>query len=512
MAVAPTYPGVYVEELPSGVRTIAGVATSVAAFVGWAPRGATDRATLVLSWADYERELGGLSPESELGYGVYHFFQNGGRQAYVVRLVDGAAKKAAGQLLDDPGQGGTPTAVAAVAAVDEGAWGNGYGVTITSHPQDAARFGFSVVAVVPAGASVKVTVMETFENVSMDPADPRFLESVVNGSSRLVTVDCLEVRRPANGGSTAGATPYTPLTGGADGAVLRPDEPAFETAVQAALDQLDRVDVFNLLCVPGQTGAATLQALQAFCRERRAFLLADAPDQGVQAMQGGPDTMLTGADGINSALYFPWVKAPDPLQQNRPRTFPPSSFVAGIYARTDAARNVSHAPAGIGATVVGALGLASTLTDAENGTLNVQAVNCLRTFPVYGTVVWGARTLAGNDALGSEWKYVPVRRLALFLEESLYRGTQWVVFEANDDALWAQIRLDVGSFLQTLFRQGLFQGSSPREAYFVKCDAETTTQADRDRGVVNIVVGFAPLKPAEFVILQFQQIAGQAAA
>ncbi|MDE1950332.1 MAG: phage tail sheath family protein, partial [Burkholderiales bacterium] len=161
------------------------------------------------------------------------------------------------------------------------------------------------------------------------------------------------------------------------------------------------------------------------------------------------------------------------------------------------------------ASLSGLNGLQYTLTDPENGNLNVQAVNCLRQFKVYGDVVWGARTLRGNDQVGSEWKYVPIRRLALFLESSLYAGTQWVVFEPNDEPLWAQIRLNVGAFMNNLFRQGAFQGASPRQAYFVKCDHETTTQNDIDLGVVNIAVGFAPLKPAEFVVIQLQQIAGQ---
>ena len=145
----------------------------------------------------------------------------------------------------------------------------------------------------------------------------------------------------------------------------------------------------------------------------------------------------------------------------------------------------------------------------ENGRLNPRGINCLRAFPVHGRVVWGSRTVRGADVLASEWKYVPVRRTALYIEESLYRGTQWVVFEPNDEPLWAQIRLNVGAFMQSLFRQGAFQGASPREAYFVKCDKETTTQNDIDRGIVNIVVGFAPLKPAEFVVLKIQQLAGQ---
>jgi len=154
-------------------------------------------------------------------------------------------------------------------------------------------------------------------------------------------------------------------------------------------------------------------------------------------------------------------------------------------------------------------GLVYKLTDNENGVLNPLGLNCFRNFPVYGLISWGARTIAGADAMASQWKYVPVRRLALFLEESLYRGSKWVVFEPNDEPLWSAIRLNIGSFMQTLFRQGAFQGSTPKDAYFVKCDSETTTQDDINSGVVNIVVGFAPLKPAEFVVLQIQQMAGQ---
>uniref|UniRef100_UPI00258BFE17 phage tail sheath family protein n=1 Tax=Accumulibacter sp. TaxID=2053492 RepID=UPI00258BFE17 len=182
--------------------------------------------------------------------------------------------------------------------------------------------------------------------------------------------------------------------------------------------------------------------------------------------------------------------------------------MAGIYARTDSQRGVWKAPAGIEAVLNGVAQLDSKLTDAENGVLNPLAINCLRTFPVYGGVAWGARTLVGADQMASEWKYVPIRRLALMLEESLFRGTKWVVFEPNDEPLWAKIRLNVGAYMNSLFRQGAFQGATPKEAYFVKCDGETTNQDDRNKGIVNIQVGFAPLKPAEFVVISIQQIAG----
>jgi phage tail sheath protein FI len=199
----------------------------------------------------------------------------------------------------------------------------------------------------------------------------------------------------------------------------------------------------------------------------------------------------------------------NPLHDNQMEPFAPCGAVAGVWARTDATRGVWKAPAGLDATLVGVPALSKPMTDDENGQLNPLGVNCLRAFQAVGRVVWGARTLRGNDQLADEYKYVPVRRTALYIEESLYRGLKWVVFEPNDESLWAQIRLNAGAFMHNLFRQGAFQGTSPRDAYFVKCDKETTTQNDIDLGIVNILVGFAPLKPAEFVVIKLQQIAGQ---
>jgi phage tail sheath protein FI len=218
---------------------------------------------------------------------------------------------------------------------------------------------------------------------------------------------------------------------------------------------------------------------------------------------------LTGLEARNAALYFPHIKRRDIRRQGQVDTFVPCGMVAGVMARTDATRGVWKAPAGIDAALAGTSGLTRTLTDPENGTLNKLGINCLRTFQIIGSVVWGARTLRGADELADEYKYVPVRRLALYIEESLYRGSKWVVFEPNDEPLWAAIRLNVGTFMHDLFRQGAFQGRTPRDAYLVKCDKETTTQSDINRGIVNIVVGFAPLKPAEFVIIKIQQLAGQ---
>jgi phage tail sheath protein FI len=220
---------------------------------------------------------------------------------------------------------------------------------------------------------------------------------------------------------------------------------------------------------------------------------------------------LPGLDPVRSnhaALYFPHLEQSDPLT-GRLRPFPPCGAVAGIMARTDSERGVWKAPAGTEARLAGTRALTVPLNDPENGLLNPLGVNCLRAFPVIGPVIWGGRTLEGADALASQWKYVPVRRLALMIEESLYRGTKWVVFEPNDEPLWAQIRLNVGAFMHSLFERGAFQGVSSRDAYFVRCDKETTTQNDINNGIVNILVGFAPLKPAEFVIIKIEQLAGQ---
>ncbi len=211
----------------------------------------------------------------------------------------------------------------------------------------------------------------------------------------------------------------------------------------------------------------------------------------------------------NAALFFPRIRKPNPIRENQLEDFVPCGAVAGVFARIDGQRGVWKAPAGLEAGLVGVPALSVHLSDDENGELNPLGMNCLRLRPAAGPVVWGSRTLAGNDLLASEWKYIPVRRVALFIEESLYRGTQWAVFEPNDEPLWAELRLNIGAFMQNLFRQGAFQGRTPREAYFVKCDKETTTQNDINLGVVNVLVGFAPLKPAEFVVIRLQQMAGQ---
>ena len=234
---------------------------------------------------------------------------------------------------------------------------------------------------------------------------------------------------------------------------------------------------------------------KALCFDQRSFLIVDPPKlsdlTSVQSIQAD----LAGPDARNAAVYFPRILSSDPLRGGATGSFAACGAIAGVYARTDGSRGVWKAPAGVDATLSGVAGLTSTLTDAENGQLNPKGINVLRTFRGMGSVVWGARTLRGSDTLADDYKYVPVRRLALYLEETLYRSTQWVVFEPNDAPLWAQIRASIGAFMQDLFRRGAFQGATPREAFFVRCDADTTTQYDINRGIVNILVGFARSSP-----------------
>ncbi len=499
-----TYPGVYIEEISSGVRTIAGVATSITAFVGWAPQGPTDRAVRIQSFADFQRVYGAIHPHSYLGYGVKQFFDNQGSDAYVLRLAN------PGDSVGECNAGGIEVKAGSV-----GSWSQFYGVSIKTRAAgpNIVRFTLAVVAFErnPDGSvnqdPNRAIVVDSFSNLSANPNDPRFADEIINDEKRgslFVTIKC-------NGDPSDAVA--VPLSAGTETPPQDPDE--INSGVQLAqvksLAQensvLDKIDLFNLVCVPGLVDTTALDLLSVFCRYRRAMLIADCErDANITQLQSGPPAV---SQKRNASFYFPWLKAADDLAEGRLTDFPPCGFMAGLYARTDATRGIWKAPAGTEATLTGALAPKVPMTDKENGSVNVKAVNCIRNFPVYGTVAWGARTMDGDDEVGSEWKYIPVRRTALYIEESLFRGTKWAVFEPNDEPLWAQLRLNVGAFMHDLFRQGAFQGRTPREAYFVKCDKETTPQNDINRGIVNIVVGFAPLKPAEFVVITLQQIAGQ---
>jgi phage tail sheath protein FI len=546
-----TYPGVYIEEVPSGVHTIVGVATSITAFLGRTRWGPENEATTVFGFTEFAKRFGGLWADSSLPYAVRDFYLNGGRQAVIVRLTNGATTQP------------LPIGDLPLEAASPGTWGVELRAELDQLDitDDVAQqlgvdkselFNLTVRHVIPGGATetfLHLSVGDNASNVTKvlerdsklvrvqkdweaadgwTPATPTAPETVVRdelgkleykveqartafqtGSGTKDDLDkATDALRQAVDAARAALSDGTPLTA----AQFIGDNLAPGTGLKA----LDAVDLFNLLCIPPHSydpgtdlEDGLVSAAMDYCHKRRALLIAD-PLTVWKDPQKGSD-WLARFDGPreNAALYFPRFLQPDPEQSGRVREFVPCGAVAGVMARTDTDRGVWKAPAGLQATLSGVPDLTVRLNDDQSGELNPLGINCLRAFPIVGRVIWGARTLAGADMLASEWKYVPVRRLALYLEESLYRGTQWVVFEPNDEPLWAQIRLSVGSFMHEQFRQGAFQGATPREAYFVKCDGETTTQADRDRGIVNILVGFAPLKPAEFVVIRIQQIAPQ---
>jgi uncharacterized protein len=518
-----TYPGVYIEEIPSGVHTITGVSTSDTAFVDFFKRGPLDEAVRITSFGDFERVFGGLDTRSEASYAIQQFFLNGGSVAWVVRVAAGAFGAASLTL-----QGGSPPQDSlTVTAASPGVWANNLQVAIDYRTSDPATlFNLVVREVVKVRGKNQVVNTEAYRNLSMSKTSPRYAKSVVDEASSLIRLTDIGLgNRPASTGADvigdAKDADFLPLGGTAsDG-----DEPGAPnsawltsgpTAIKTAIHLLDRIEpfVFNLLCIPAAANfdANGIQTVvteaEAYCLAKRAFFIADIPPD-----IDSPDDMVKWAplDGLrhtNAAIYFPRLEIPDPLNENRPRNVGASGTMAGVYARTDATRGVWKAPAGTDADLRGA-NLAVKLTDGENGALNPLGINALRNFAVFGNISWGARTLDGADQAASEWKYIPVRRTALYIEESLYEGSKWIVFEPNDEPLWAQIRLNFGAFMHGLFRQGAFQGTTPKDAYFVKCDKETTTQNDVNRGVVNIIVGFAPLKPAEFVVIKIQQMAGQ---
>jgi len=601
MPVAPTYPGVYVEEIPSGVRTITGVATSITAFIGRALRGPTNEAITINSYADFERIFGGLWNDSRLGFAVRDFYLNGGSQAIVVRLfhpffaaaadrddaLDAAQDAATAASTAAGAAGATAASVAAAARASEAgeaAPGRKRAANVVASAAEAAAAAAGATPASVSGAATdavglaapvtKATIdanglqltavyegewgnklrarvdydvaggaadlfnlsirddstgqTEVLRNVSVDPNHARRVDRVLQNESNFARASgALPGARPAAHDAPTDANPLwgdnatnDKVTGtgiASNGGPIDQNDftgPGLENAKQG-LYALRKADLFNLLCIPpydaeDNVDEGLISTATAYCQKRRAMMVVDPPAgwNDKDDAKNGLDAYITTKSSY-AALFFPRLRQPNPLRGNQVEDFVPCGAVAGVMARTDSERGVWKAPAGLAANLVGVPQLSVPLTDNENGELNPLGINCLRAFPAAGRVVWGSRTLEGDDRLGSEWKYVPVRRTALYIEESLYRGIQWVVFEPNDEPLWAQIRLNVGAFMHNLFRQGAFQGQTPKDAYFVKCDKETTTQNDINLGIVNIVVGFAPLKPAEFVILKLQQMAGQ---
>jgi uncharacterized protein len=461
--------------------------------------------------------------------------------------------------------GKTTTPWATFTATSPGDWANDLIVKITSVPSPSGtsttKFNLTISTTTDASGDkeqyLRITaaqlggLLNSSNYLNLDPSTvPSGLPPVGQYTVPPATAPSPQAEAPADqpAAKTNSAVPpesvlHTDGTRGtaipANGVPVLLDDPTGQGQV-VGLHALDSVDIFNMLILPaesGLSGATTPQwtytndvlgTVAEYCATKRAMLIVDAPAtwQTSGTTPLSDDTVettpaVTGAYTNNAAVYYPSTWVTDPISGNVLEVGA-SGAVAGVWAATDASRGVWKAPAGLGAALTGVASLSppavSTgapprapvpIDDDENGVLNPVAVNCLRTFPLYGPVIWGARTCAGADVAASQWKYVPVRRTALFIEESLRRGTKWVVFEPNDETTWASVRLNVGSFMNSLFRQGAFQGTTPATAYLVKCDSENNPQNDIDRGILNILVGFAPLIPAEFVIISIQQLAGQ---
>ena len=641
-----------------GDRTIAGLPTSTAAFVGQFSRGPLETPIDCSSLADLDRDFGGSSGNDRTGDAIRQFFANGGRRALVVRVAgaDDVVAPAPAEVTLQCSEGHAVLRAFAGRRVqgeslaDPGSWGNSIRLEVDHATADSSLFNLVVSEVLVGAGGQVVLRSETFENVSIDPANAADGVEAVNEGSRLVQIEPVDPpcsHRPAQTGTsgapvqagvtldstavlavdagkgpvsvnladldragvsfaddpeairsalerairaagremavpdpllteasvtlqseTTGAQRLRVTAGGEDqadfdpeavlviadtvgitaaalglvspaavenvqryslgagtrgrqqGAVagndgLIPDAATLmgDTDRQTGMYALRKADPFNILCIPAAAGdhlsnedsAAVYAAAESFCEAERAFLILDVPDLIDDSGELQDWVERSGLRHRNAAIYFPRLMIRDQAGGNL-RTVGPSGTMAGVYARIDESRGVWKAPAGLEATLWEVEGLERELTESEGGEINRAGINALRRFSIPGLVAWGARTLEGVDALGSEWKYVPVRRLALFLEASIARGTRWVVFESNDEQTWSQVRIKVAEFMHLQFTRGAFRGSTSREAYFVKCDGESTTQSDVQNGVLNILVGFAPLKPAEFVIIRIQQM------
>jgi phage tail sheath protein FI len=545
LPVTTSYPGVYIEELPSTSHSVTPAPTAVTVFVGYTnpfwriPGSGTTPpfgdAVELFSFADYQANFGGFfsSPwlPDYVGRAVFQFFLNGGSDAFVVSLK-------AGHYFD-PSQAppnndtGDPV-VPAQADLVSGANG----------------FTFTGLVPVGVGGTPGIPMTLTLSNITTgiatdDTADLTIVYGTrVETYRRVAVADLIQTVNSQSSLASVALTGVTPAsydglpTTAQFGYATVPHanwtviDPTAFAPVFAANAPLDKVAVFNLLALPGLSDPTALAEALAYCESKRAFFVMDAPanavaDRLAEQLPGAPANPAPMADiwngdasnnpvtpappvSRNGAIYFPYLQTTDPVT-GAATTSPPSGFVTGIMAREDNNRGVWKSPAGLETTILGTTGVVAwgALTDPQQGVLNRLGVNCLRTFPGIGSVVFGARTLVSDNPANEQWKYVAVRRMALFIEQSLYASLKWAVFEPNDTPLWTALTQEVQAFMLGLFRQAAFAGTTADQAFQVQCDSTTTTQTDIDNGVVNILVGFAPLKPAEFVVVQITQLAGQ---
>jgi phage tail sheath protein FI len=551
MSISPSFPGIYVQELPLSAHTITPAPTSITAFVGYTHPWRTAQfnvARQIFSFTDYETYFGGLYTSglipSDVARAVFAFFLNGGNNAYVV----GLQPEAKGTALS-PQFGSDPSDLAFMAQIVPDPGAPAIGIQFQAlEPADVVpmtamvtNFRASNPQTPPAATAYDTfdlvvtygTRVEAYRglNISIAQGQPKSLDKMINGVSSLVRVQ--PMTGTSYGAFPSAVIPALPAmpapanfvlgTIGSPGTGL----PAGFTTTFNASDflsvfkdnsSLDNVEIFNLLLVPGVADNVILSAALAFAERKRAFTIVDPPAQATAfQIPSSPlptiDSLMTSMPtSQNGALYFPYLKTTDPISA-LPIAVAPSGYIAGAYAMTDAARGVWKAPAGIGTPLLGTTGPVpnGVMNDPQQGVLNLHSINCIRTFTGTGTVVYGARTLVAENTAFAQSKYVPVRRMTLFIEQTLVANLKWVVFEPNDEPLWLAIKSSIEAFLLSLFNQQALQGSKPSDAFQVKCDSTTTTPADQQNGIVNIVVGVALLKPAEFVIIKIAQLAGQTA-
>lgn len=499
-------PGVYVEEVSSGSKPIAGVGTAVGAFVGIAEKGATDKAVLVTNWSQYVSEFGGFLPNAYLSYAVYNFFAEGGTSCYVARAIAEDAAKASVTIKDRDNQD-----LYTISARSEGDWGNRISVlmeqsdngkagcfTLTVKYMENPNFHNEYVGEDPEGE-----IVERFENIYTYN-----IKDKVNDVSAFINVDLLitlskdtELKMPSITGLVQ------PLTGGKEGNSNNGPKFIGSTNTPAGLNLFDTVDDINIVAVPDKAGDRDfILAALNYCKQRKDCIFIADPPHDLTATQVKDFKAGTGAfpgNPFNSsygALYYPWVIINDPLTGKK-KTVPPSGCVAGTYAYVDSSRGVHKAPAGITDgyldTVVG---IERIVTKGEQELLNPTGINVIRSLPE-GICIWGARTLSAD----SEWNYVNVRRLMMYIEESVDKGSQWVVFEPNDPSLWGKVKRNLTAFLSRVWKDGALFGAVEEEAFFVKVDEENNPPAVRDAGQLIIEVGVAPVKPAEFVVIRVSQ-------
>jgi phage tail sheath protein FI len=523
-------PGVYVEEVSSGVKPIQGIGTSTGAFVGKSIKGPRNKPVLITNFSQFNSVFGGFHQDYYLTYGVRNFFSEGGTRCYVVRVFG---------LIPDPDPANAPfnrakatlqgggANVMRVIAANEGQWGNNIFIRIgdpafdPADPTNADQK-FSLTVRYKASASALEETVEIFDRLSMKEFTPDGLpnlfhvESQINGASKYIEVDDLsdDVNQVTPPDKTPANTSVQ-LHGGSDGLALAPADFISDQATGNGLWALEKVDDINIVAIPDlvhptrdriDARNATRDAIN-FCELRKdCFYVADPPraqdPQNVLAYKEASAPFS--GNPFNSsfaALYYPWIRTADPLT-GKTIEFPPSASVVGIYSNSDVLRGVHKAPAG---TEVGRVKTATDLeriiTKGEHDTLNPKGINVIRKFPDAGIVVWGARTISADPEL----RYLNVRRLLLFLEESIDEGTQWVVFEPNDPTLWARIIRNITAFLRIQWLEGKLVGNKETDAFFVKCDEETNPPESVDLGRVITLIGVAPSKPAEFVIFRIMQ-------